>query len=246
MSERNDAPLPLPTPPDGVDPKTWRTWLRERNMVQYRGLSDDEFRQVMEEKQRQRDEDAAALQISKESAALARAAKGNARVPANLFEGLDLGTVTDLASSLPPEWQREFRREVARTKAYIAKFADAEPVILLIEEYVYLGFVVRAVSVGITAGQFDKKTAETADILLRRRTEMASALELTPEAKRKRGGSTEATIASALEASQKAVAKSRPGRSDRRTQMAQVLAAKTQDAVRSLKPTEDIAANDDG
>jgi hypothetical protein len=212
--------------------------MSEQNLKGNEHQSYDEFLQKDEEKRRRRDEEVEAKKAAKEAADVARATK-KSYAPANLFEGLDLGAVTDLASSLPLEWQREFRREVARTKAYIAKFADAEPVVLLIEEYVYLGFVVRAVSVGITAGQFDKKTAETADILLRRRTEMASALELTPEAKRKRGGPTEATIADALEASQKAVAVARSGRLDRRTRMAQMLADKTNDAVRSLKPAED-------
>ncbi len=76
--------------------------------------------------------------------------------------------------------------------------------------------------------------------------EMASALELTPEAKRKRGGPTESLLLDALEASQKAVAESRSGRSDRRTKTARMLADKTNDAVRSLKSAEEATDSSDG
>lgn len=207
-------------------------------------MSDDEFRQAMEERQRIRDDEAESQRLAK--IALAAETKKVPVSPANLFEGLDLGAITDYVSSLPAEWQLKFRREVASTKSYIAKFADADPAVPLIEDYVFLRFVVLAVSIGIMAGRFDKKTAEVVDILVRRRTEMAKELGLTPREKRQRGGAAEATIATALEASQKAVTAGRVGRQERRDRVAQVLVEKTRDAARSAAQEPDNAPDAPG
>ena len=242
MSGRNPLVPPTP-PPDGVDPKTWRQWLRERNMVQYKDLSDDEFRQKMEEQQHRRDDEAAVRQAARE--APAPEAKSVRPAAVNLFAGLDLGSVGDWASSLPLEWRPKFRREVARTRVYISKFADADPGVPLIEAYVFLEFVIRALSIGITAGRFYKGTAETIDILLKRQTEMAQVLGLTPQEKRKRGGATEATIADALDASRKAIAEGRVGRQQRRDRMEQTLAEKIRDDTRADAQEESVDVPDD-